>query len=69
MVEFQVISDPEAEEPVDLRSVESTFEVAMAAMATFMGSPVLNAVAEGRVIVTPNTPTEEDEAKAFTFTD
>lgn len=68
-MEFQVVSDPEAEEPVDVRSAQSTFEAAMATMGTFMGSPVLNAVSSGRVIVTPNTPTEEDEAGEFTFTD
>jgi len=61
IVEFAVLSDPEAEEPLDLGSVQSTFETAMEAVDTFMGSVVLNAVSEGVPITTPHTPPPSDD--------
>ena len=41
----------------------------MSTLETFMGSTVLNAVAEGNTIQTPNTPDEEDSEEAFIFSD
>jgi len=63
-----VVSDEEAEEPLDLSDVQSTFEAAVSTMASFMGSPVLNAVSQGARIVTPNTPEEGDDEE-FIFSD
>lgn len=47
VVEFQVVSDSEAEEPLVLSTIQSAFETVMSALDEFMGSPVLNAVSQG----------------------
>ena len=67
IVEFAVLSDPDGEEPLDLGSVQSTFETAMEAVDTFMGSLVLNAVSEGVPITTPHTPPPSDDDKPDDF--
>ena len=69
VVEFMIVSDPEAEEPLDLNEVETMFVNAMLTIDTFMGSPVLNAVSGTTPIKTPHTPSEESEEKEFTFSD
>ena len=39
-----IISNPEDEEPLSLTNVKDNFVSAVSTMATFMGSPLLNAV-------------------------
>ena len=45
---------------INLEAVAQTFSTVVSTMDTFMGSPVLNAVATGAQIVTPNTVFNED---------
>ena len=47
VIEFMIISNPEDEEPLSLTNVKDNFVSAVSTMATFMGSPLLNAVSQG----------------------
>ena len=47
VIEFMIISNPEDEEPISLTTVKDNFVSAVSTMATFMGSPLLNAVSQG----------------------
>ena len=60
IVDFQIISNILDETPLDLEVVSETFSAVVTTMDTFMGSPVLNAVATGVQLVTPNTEVDED---------
>lgn len=65
IVDFQIISDLTAAVPLDLEAVQETFEEVVSTMDEFMGSPVLNAVASGVVIITPNTSLDDDGGVDF----
>jgi len=60
IIDFEVIENLFAEIPVVLEEVQATFETAATVMETFMGAPVLGAVSAAIVVVTPNTPLNED---------
>lgn len=60
IIVFQVISNfIEEETPLNLETVQQTFETFVATAEDFMGSTLLSAVSSGIPIVTPNTPTAE----------
>ena len=67
VVEFEVFDSGELDEGEEerddsfLSKVLEKFETEIAVLETFMGSVVLNAVANGNAIVTPNTPTVDGE--------
>lgn len=60
IIDFKVIENFFAEVPIVLEEVQQTFETAAAVMDTFMGASVLGAVSAAAVVVTPNTPLNED---------
>jgi len=60
IVDFEVIENLVAAVPIVLEDVQQVFQTAAAVMDTFMGAPVLGAIAAAAVIVTPNTPLNED---------
>jgi hypothetical protein len=60
IIDFEVIENLFAEIPVVLEEVQATFETAATVMETFMGAPVLGAVSAAIVVITPNTPLNED---------
>lgn len=51
IVEFQVIDNPEAEAPIDLKAVKSIFDTVIKTVETFMDSPILSAVADGSPVL------------------
>lgn len=59
IIDFQVISNFIEEIPLNLETVQQTFETFVATAEDFMGSSLLSAVSSGIPIVTPNTPTAE----------
>jgi len=60
IIDFEVIENLFAEIPIVLEEVQATFETAAVVMETFMGASVLGAVSATIVVVTPNTPLNED---------
>lgn len=56
IVDFFVQQAENVEEALDLDQVAETFAEVVETMDEFMGSPVLNAVANGVPITTPHTP-------------
>ena len=60
IVDFQIISNILDDTPLDLDVVQESFATVVSTMSTFMGSPVLNAVATGIQLVTPNTELDEN---------
>lgn len=66
VVEFEVFdsgdTDDDEEDRDDsfLSGILDKFETTMAVLDTFMGAPVLNAVSNGKAVITPNTPTGAD---------
>ena len=61
IIDFIILSSQEDEEPLNLDTVQETFEEVVSTMDEFMGSTVLNAVSVGAPIVTPNTVVEDLE--------
>lgn len=59
IIDFQVISNFIEEIPLNLETVQQTFETFVSTADVFMGSTLLSAVSSGIPIVTPNTPTAE----------
>jgi len=60
IVDFEIIESITAAVPIVLEDIEATFVAAAAVMDTFMGAPVLGAIAAAAVVITPNTPLNED---------
>ena len=60
MVYFNVIENLSVAAPVVLEEVQAKFETAAQVMETFMGAPVLGAISAATVVITPNTPLNED---------
>ena len=58
IIDFEIISDFLADDPLDLDEVQQTFEEAISMMETFMGSTVLSASSNYNPIVTPSTVLE-----------
>jgi hypothetical protein len=65
IVDFFVQQAENVEEILDLESIEETFTEVVETMEEFMGSPVLNAVANGVPILTPHGAETGDHGGAI----
>ena len=60
IIDFTVIEDLFASIPVVLTDVQQVFETAAVTLETFMNAPVLGAISAATILITPNTPLNED---------
>jgi len=65
IIDFEVISNIADEFPLSLDDVEEDFILLMQATEEFMGVPLLGASSSRVPIVTPNTPTGEEQEALF----
>jgi len=60
IIDFEILENLTAAIPIVLADVQATFVTAATVMDTFMGAPLLGAISAAAVVVTPNTPVNED---------
>jgi hypothetical protein len=65
IVDFFVEQAENLDDALDLEQVQETFAEVVSTMDTFMGSPILNAVASGVNIITKNSGSGDHAADAI----